>query len=113
MNLKAISLFACAITLALPGHAQTSSKDHAAHHPAAQAQSADLSEGEVRKVDKAARKITIKHGPLKNLDMPAMTMVFKAKDAAMIDQVKAGDKIRFRADKLGDDYTVTRLEPAK
>jgi Cu(I)/Ag(I) efflux system periplasmic protein CusF len=109
MNLKVIAIFTCALTLAVPGHAQTSSKAQ----PAAQAQSADLADGEVRKVDKAARKITIKHGPIKNLDMPAMTMVFKAKEAAMLEQVKAGDKIRFRADKLGDDYTVTRLEPAK
>jgi Cu(I)/Ag(I) efflux system periplasmic protein CusF len=109
MNLQVIAVFTCALMLAMPGYAQTSSKDQ----PGAQAQSAEMSDGEVRKVDKAARKITIKHGPIKNLDMPAMTMVFKAKDAAMVEQVKAGDKIRFRADKLGDDYTVTKLEPAK
>ena len=72
-----------------------------------------LSEGEVRKVDKDAGKVTIKHGPLANLGMPAMTMVFQVKDPAMLDQVKAGDKINFIAEKVGGQYTVTRVEAAK
>lgn len=77
------------------------------------AQDAVLSDGEVRKVDKDAKKITIKHGPLANLDMPPMTMVFQVKDPAMLAQVKAGDKVKFRAEKLGGAYTVTRIEPGK
>ena len=77
------------------------------------AQDAALSEGEVRKVDKDAKKITIKHGPLANLDMPPMTMVFQVKDPAMLGQVKAGDKVKFRAEKLGGAYTVTRIEPGE
>ena len=72
-----------------------------------------LSDGEVRKVDKDAKKITIKHGPLANLDMPPMTMVFQVKEPAMLDQVKAGDKVRFRAEKVGGAFTVTSIEPAK
>jgi Cu(I)/Ag(I) efflux system periplasmic protein CusF len=72
-----------------------------------------LSEGEIRKVDKDAKKITIKHGPLTNLDMPPMTMVFKVKDPAMLEQVKAGDKVRFQAEKVGGAFTVTKIEPAK
>ena len=72
-----------------------------------------MAEGEVRKVDKDAKKITIKHGPLQKLDMPAMTMVFQVKDPAMLDQVKAGDKIKFDAEKLGGAFTVTKIEPAK
>ena len=72
-----------------------------------------LSEGEVRKVDKDAKKLTIRHGPLTNLDMPAMTMVFQVKDPAMLDQVKVGDKIRFSAEKANGAYTVTSMEPAK
>ena len=88
-----------------------------AHHKkaetAAVAQAAAMSEGEVRKVDKAAKKITLKHGPLVNLDMPGMTMVFHVSDAAMLDQVKAGDKVKFVADKVGGNYTVTKIEPAK
>ena len=73
----------------------------------------DLTEGEIRKVDKDAGKITIKHGAIKNLDMPDMTMVFRVKEAGMIEQVKAGDKIRFSADKIDGQYTVTRIEVAK
>ena len=74
---------------------------------------AAMSDGEVRKVDKDAKKITIKHGPIVNLDMPPMTMVFQVKDPAMLDQVKAGDKVKFQADKVGGAFTITKLEPAK
>lgn len=72
-----------------------------------------MSEGEIRKVDLAAKKITIKHGEIKNLDMPAMTMVFQVKDPAMLDQVKAGDKVKFRADKINGAFTVVEIEPVK
>jgi Cu/Ag efflux protein CusF len=82
------------------------------HATARQQTSAALSEGEVRRVDKDARRITIRHGTLANLEMPPMTMVFKVKDPAMLEQVKAGDKIRFEAQKIGDVFTVTRIEPA-
>lgn len=80
---------------------------------AANHQGSALADGEVRKVDKDAKKITIKHGPLANLDMPPMTMVFQVKDPAMLDQVKAGDKVKFQAEKVGGAFTVTRIEPAK
>ena len=93
--------------LLAPAYAQQSSGGHDSHHPAA------LSDGEVRKVDKSAKKITIKHGPLANLDMPAMTMVFQVKDPAMLDKVKAGDKVKFQAEKVGGAYTVTSIEPAQ
>jgi len=66
--------------------------------------------GEVRKVNRDAQKITIKHGPLEHLGMPPMTMVFRAQDAAMLDQVRAGDKIRFRAENINGQFTVTRIE---
>lgn len=72
-----------------------------------------LSEGEIRKVDKDAKKITIRHGPIQNLDMPAMTMVFRVRDPAMLDQLKPGDKIKFAAEKINGNYTVMRFEPAK
>lgn len=72
-----------------------------------------LTPGEVKKIDKDAGKITIKHGPLTNLEMPAMTMVFRVKDAAMLDQTKVGDKINFTAERLNGAITVTRLETAK
>lgn len=91
-----------------PAYAQQPQGGHDSHHP-----SAALSDGEVRKVDKDAKKITIKHGPLADLDMPPMTMVFQVKDPAMLDQVKVGDKVKFRAEKLGGAYTVMRIESAK
>ena len=69
-----------------------------------------LADGEIRKVDKDAKKITIKHGPIQSLDMPPMTMVFQVKDPAMLEQVKAGDKVKFEAQKLGGAFTVTRIE---
>ena len=81
--------------------------------PAASATSAEMAEGEVRKVDKENQKLTIKHGPLKNLDMPGMTMVFQVQDAAMLDKVQAGDKIRFVAEKLDGKFTVTKMEASR
>ena len=79
----------------------------------AQQASAALSDGEIRKVDKEAKKITIRHGPIPSLDMPSMTMVFQVKDAAMLDQVKAGDKVKFQAEKVGGAFTVTTIQPAQ
>jgi Cu(I)/Ag(I) efflux system protein CusF len=76
-------------------------------------QASALFDGEVRKVDKDAKKITIKHGPMQSLDMPPMTMVFQVKDPALLDQVKAGDKVKFQAEKLGGAFTVTRIEPVR
>lgn len=70
-----------------------------------------LTDGEVKKVDKDTGKLTIKHGPITNLGMPAMTMAFRVKDPAMLDQVKNGDKIRFATDKVNGALTVIHLEP--
>jgi len=77
------------------------------------ASAASMSDGEVRKVDPDTKKITLRHGPIQSLGMPPMTMVFQVKDAAMLDQVKAGDKIKFNADKINGAYIVTRIENAK
>jgi Cu(I)/Ag(I) efflux system periplasmic protein CusF len=74
---------------------------------------ADMTEGEIRKVDKDTKKITIKHGEIKNLEMPGMTMVFQVKDPTMLDLVKAGDKVRFKAEKAGGAIVVTAIEVAK
>jgi hypothetical protein len=71
-----------------------------------------LSEAEVRKVDTAAGKITLKHGDIPNLEMPPMTMVFQAREPALLAKVKAGDKVRFTADKINGAYTVMSIEPA-
>jgi len=69
--------------------------------------------GEIRKVDKSAKKLTIKHGPLPNLGMGAMTMVYKVTDPAMLDQVKKGDKINFVAENINGVLTVTNIETTK
>jgi len=74
---------------------------------------APTTEGEVRKVDTAQRKITLKHGEIKNLDMPPMSMAFAVKDPALLGKVKVGDKVRFAADKIDGTYTVTAIEVAR
>jgi Cu(I)/Ag(I) efflux system periplasmic protein CusF len=73
----------------------------------------EFTEGEVRKVDKAARKITLKHGEIKNLGMPPMAMVFEVKDAKVLDKFKAGDKVRFKAVHDAGKYVIVDLQPAK
>jgi Cu(I)/Ag(I) efflux system periplasmic protein CusF len=73
---------------------------------AAQAQSV---EAEVRKLDTAQGKVTLKHAEIKKLDMPAMTMVFKVRDPKMLDGLKVGDKVKIEADKIDGQYTVTAL----
>jgi Cu(I)/Ag(I) efflux system protein CusF len=72
-----------------------------------------LTVGEVRKVDLEQGKLTIKHEALENLDMPGMTMVFKASDANLIKDVKQGDKILFRVEKTDAGFMIVRLEQAK
>ena len=74
---------------------------------------AQLTDGEVRRVDREGKKITLKHGPIQNVDMPAMTMAFAVKDAAMLDRVKAGDQVRFRIEKIGETYTLVAIERAR
>ncbi len=79
--------------------------------PASNGQST-MSDGEIKNVDKDAGRLTIKHGELKNLGMPGMTMVFRVKDPAMLAEVKVGDRIHFVAEKVGGTLTVTSLEVA-
>ena len=73
----------------------------------------DMTEGEIRKVDKDTKKITIKHGEIKNLDMPGMTMLFQVRDPAMLDMVKAGHKVKFKAEKAATGIVVTEIQVAK
>jgi Cu/Ag efflux protein CusF len=90
--------------------------DHAGHGMAMQATAStemQMVDGVVKKVDKSAGKVTLSHGPLTNLSMPAMTMVFRVKDANWFDQMKAGDKIRFMADNVNGAVTIVHFEPAK
>lgn len=94
--------------------------DHAAHHaPATAASNAAAtptvpqSEAEVRRLDLAQGKVTLRHGPIVNLDMPAMTMVFTATDPKLLEGLKPGDKVRFTADRRNGSYVVTAIERAE
>ena len=108
------SIFAAiVIALASPLPALADDAHHKGAPKAAAAGGAQLSEGEVRRIDKETGKITLRHGPIANLDMPAMSMVFQVKDPAMLDKVQMGDKVRFSAEKAGATFTVTHIEPAK
>jgi Cu(I)/Ag(I) efflux system protein CusF len=71
------------------------------------------SSGEVVKIDKSAGKITLKHGPIKKLDMDSMTMVFRVADPAMLDAVKAGDKVKFEADRVNGAITIMTMDKVK
>ena len=120
ITLNALSKLVFAVTLAAAAsvaHAQDGAHGghgpndgHAGHQaPAA----AELTDGEVRKIDKEAGKITLRHGELKNLDMAAMSMVFRVKDAGMLEQVKVGDKVRFAADRINGAVTIVQLQAAQ
>ena len=97
------------------GHAQpgSSAATPSANAAATPSGVAEMSEGEVRKVDKDGGKLTLRHGEIKNLDMPPMTMVFQVKEPALLEKVKAGDKVKFRAEKAASGYVVTALEVVK
>ncbi len=105
--LIAVSIIGAA--MALQAGADDSHHATSEAKPAAAA-SAAWTEGEVRKVDKAAGKLTIKHGAMPKFDMPPMTMVYRVEDKSMLDQLKPGDKIKFDVDGVGGQFTVIRLK---
>ena len=107
MNASRLLIAACIGLSALGAQAQSPSAPAA---PTQQAVAGAMADGEVRKVDKEAGKLTLRHGPLTNLDMAAMTMVFRVADAKMLDAVKQGDKVRFAAEKVNGQFTVTQIE---
>ena len=100
---KRITLLA-ALAIATPLYAQPVSP------PAAQA--SVMSEGVVRKIDTAAGKITLKHGPIVNLDMPGMTMVFRVRSPELLNAVKVGGAVKFHAESVNGTFTVTEIQPA-
>lgn len=105
-----------AVTLATSGIAQATeerSKDGQKTDQAMPSTTASLSEGEIRKIDKDGKKITIKHGEIKNLDMPPMTMVFQVKDVALLDKFQSGDKVKFRAEKTDTGFVVIDIQTGK
>ena len=104
---------ACGLVISLGANAQTapaSAADHSAHHAAA---SAPTTDGEVRRIDKEQGKVTLKHGPIANLEMPGMTMVFKVVDPTMLDGIKEGDKVKFSAERVNGAIAVTTIEPVR
>jgi Cu(I)/Ag(I) efflux system periplasmic protein CusF len=113
LTLTLITVTLITAALAMPAYAQQNAADHSTHQAAPATASAALSEGEIRKVDRDAQKITIRHGPIANLNMPPMTMVFQVRDAALLDRAKTGDKVRFAAEQSGGAYIVTRIDPAQ
>ena len=115
MNRTATVFLAVTLGLAVPLAARAADDNATKQHSDAKSldSHAQMSTGEVKKVDKSSGKVTIKHGPIDNLGMPAMTMVFRVKDPEMLDQMKEGDKISFVAEKVNGAYTLMQTEPAK
>lgn len=109
--------FAATLTIATgfagAAMAQTAPAGKAVTPVAAPAAAVDMTDGEIKKVDKSTKKVTIKHGEIKNLDMPGMTMVFQVKDPAMLDMVKTGDKVKFKVEKTDGAIVVTEIQVAK
>ena len=114
MLTRLLALTSISCLLFAPGGyaAGDSSADNAAGTTSTESGQA-MTSGVVKKVDKGAGKVTISHGPLENLGMPKMTMVFRVKDPAMLDRLKEGDEIRFVADKVDGAYTMMSFESAK
>ncbi|MDP3226460.1 MAG: copper-binding protein [Acidovorax sp.] len=98
--------------------AVATSDSHTSHHPASSAssatsaQQAPLSEGEITRWDPRTLRLTLKHGEIKNLEMPPMTMVFRVQDASVLGDLKPGDKVRFQAEQANGAYHVKQIEKA-
>ena len=132
MKSAATSCFIAALLASALGTAalaQAPADSHDSHHasepavaaPSAQAAQAapgeataadDLSEGEITRWDPRTLKLSLRHGEIKNLGMPPMSMVFRVPDAAVVGSLQPGDKVRFRAEQVNGTYTVTRVQAA-
>jgi Cu/Ag efflux protein CusF len=75
--------------------------------------SSHLADGQVTKIDQSAGKITLRHGPIKSLDMDSMNMVFRVQDPALLKGIKVGDKVKFEADRVNGQLTVTKIQKAR
>jgi Cu(I)/Ag(I) efflux system protein CusF len=112
LYMKLINTFAAAMLLGMhlqAAHAQEI-KTGSAESSVLASSISEAAEGEVIKIDKSVAKITLRHGPIKNLDMPGMSMVFKIRDVAMLDKLAIGDKVRFRAEKINGAIYVTEIQ---
>lgn len=112
---RAASLvLALSATAAPPaGASKTHGSQGTPGHQAGQTTPSESAAGEIRKVDMDAKKLTIRHGEIKHLDMPPMTMVFQVKDAGVLDKFKVGDKVRFTVQKSDTGFVITDIQPAK
>ena len=111
MKLRTI-LSACAMTFAAVATHPVFAQMNMDHAKMGMAAAPDMTDGEVRKVDIDAGKVTLKHADIKSLDMPAMTMVFAVKDKAMLDKLKTGDRVRFKVINDAGKFTITEIQPA-
>ena len=112
-TITSISLATLFALLPLAAQAAGGHDPHAGHGAMHSTAEGGMVDGVVKKIDKASGKVTVAHGPLTNLNMPAMTMVFRVKDAAWLDQMRADGKIRFLADSINGTLTIVRFEEAK
>ena len=113
-NLTASTTTALIVALAPAVQAQSTMDGmKTAQATSATTAASEMTDGEVRKIDMEAGKLTLKHGDIKNLDMPGMTMVFVIKDKAMLDKLKTGDKVKFKAVNDGGKFTVTDIQPVR
>ena len=108
-TLLPLTLLALGLNTATPAALAQST---AAPATAASASALPLVDAEVRRVDPVTGKVTLKHGDIPNLDMPAMTMAFRVADAKMLDGLAEGAKVRFDVEKRNGQYTVVKLAPA-
>lgn len=108
--IRHIALSAWVALVAAGAAGAVTSASAASASAADSSQPSALSDGEIRKVDPDNKKLTIKHGPLQNLDMPGMTMVFQVSDDAMLERLHVGDKVRFAAERVDGKLTVTEIE---
>ena len=108
-RLLTISALAMGVALPMAGHAQVSPSQGQVAAPS----SDSITNGEVKKVDPDNGKITLKHGDIKNLDMPGMTMVFTVRDKGQLTKLKPGDKVQFTVVQEGGKMVVTDIQPAR
>ena len=116
VTLSATLLATAAACISLPATAQTpaaSAPAHGAHSTHAAGMMEGQGEGEVRKIDRAGKKLTLKHGEISGMDMPPMTMVFAVKDAALLDRLKVGAPVRFKVQQSGATLLITELDAAR
>lgn len=115
MKNRTAQLFASLALIVLPGAYADHEHHAAAAKPATAAvmNTSEMVDGEVRKIDKTKNRITLKHGEIKNLEMPGMTMAFQVKDPAMLENLQVGDKLKFKAERINGAFVVTEAVPLK